>query len=223
MKKIIVLKNIRKSFVIGERNIDVLKGIDLEIEDGEFLAIQGVSGSGKSTLLYILGLMDRPTSGEYLLQGRRVEHLEDEELSELRNALFGFVFQQFYLIDYLNAYDNVILPILYSKKAIPYPRERARRLLDKLGLSNRYFSKPSQLSGGEQQRVAIARALINEPQVILADEPTGQLDSRTANEIMDIFSTLNNEGKTIIMVTHDEAMAKRAKRILRIKDGLLFS
>ncbi len=222
MNTFIALRNTKKSFVIGERTIDVLKGIDLEIENGEFLAIQGVSGSGKSTLLYILGLMDRPTSGEYILQGERVDRLDDELLSEKRNTLFGFVFQQFYLIDYLNACDNVLLPLLYSKKPIPHPKERVKVLLEKVGLSDRYFSKPGQLSGGEQQRVAIARALINEPQVLLADEPTGQLDSKTANEIMDIFCTLNREGRTIIVVTHNETIAKRANRILKIKDGLLF-
>jgi len=219
---IISLKNIKKIYTLGERKIEVLKGINLDVEKGEFLAIMGVSGSGKSTLLNIIGLMDMPTSGEYYLMGKLVNQLEDEKLSQLRNAYIGFVFQQFYLIEYLNALENVLLPLLYSNKSFPKPKQRAKILLDKVGLSGRYSSKPSQLSGGEQQRVAIARALINDPEIILADEPTGQLDYQTANSIMDIFEQLNKEGKTIILVTHDPEMAARAKRIVKIKDGKIF-
>ncbi len=215
------LKGIKKAFSIGERDIEVLKGIDLHIEKGEFVAIMGVSGSGKSTLLNIIGLMDRPTSGEYWLRGDRVAHLDDDRLSQLRNAYIGFVFQQFYLIEYLNALENVLLPLLYTSKNIPNPQRKALALLEKMGLKGRSKSRPSQLSGGEQQRVAIARALINDPEVILADEPTGQLDSKTASEIMSIFAQLNKEGKTIIMVTHDPDMAAKAKRIIKIKDGLI--
>ncbi len=215
------LKGIKKAFSIGERDIEVLKGIDLHIEKGEFVAIMGVSGSGKSTLLNIIGLMDRPTSGEYWLRGDRVAHLDDDRLSQLRNAYIGFVFQQFYLIEYLNALENVLLPLLYTSKNIPNPQRKALALLEKMGLKGRSKSRPSQLSGGEQQRVAIARALINDPEVILADEPTGQLDSKTASEIMSIFAQLNKEGKTIIMVTHDPDMAAKAERIIKIKDGLI--
>jgi len=220
MEPIISLKNIKKIYTLGERQIEVLKGINLDVEKGEFLAIMGVSGSGKSTLLNIIGLMDIPTSGEYHFIGRLVNQLDDERLSELRNAYIGFVFQQFYLIEYLNAVENVLLPLLYSQKNFSEPRQRAYALLDKVGLKGRYSNKPSQLSGGEQQRVAIARALINDPEIILADEPTGQLDYQTAKSIIDIFTQLNKEGKTIILVTHDPEIAVKAKRIIKIKDGV---
>jgi len=217
----IALKGIKKIYSLGEKTLEVLKGIDLNIEKGEFVAIMGVSGSGKSTLLNIIGLMDKPTEGKYILMGKEVSDLDDDRLSELRNAYIGFVFQQFYLIEYLNALENVLLPLLYSHQAVKNPQKRAYALLDKVGLSGRYKSKPTQLSGGEQQRVAIARALINNPEIILADEPTGQLDSKTALEIMDIFQHLNAEGKTIIMVTHDPVMAAKAKRVIQIKDGII--
>ncbi|MDL1971402.1 MAG: ABC transporter ATP-binding protein [Candidatus Desulfofervidaceae bacterium] len=217
----ILLKNIKKIYSLGERSIEVLKGIDLEIEKGEFVSIMGVSGSGKSTLLNIIGLMDKPSSGKYILMGEPVAHLDDNRLSELRNAYIGFVFQQFYLVEYLNALENVLLPLLYSHKSFKKPQERAYALLEKVGLSGRYKNKPSQLSGGEQQRVAIARALINDPEIILADEPTGQLDTHTALEVMDIFRQLNAEGKTIIMVTHDPEMAAKAQRVIKIKDGFI--
>jgi len=216
---IISLRKIKKIYKLGEREIEVLKDINLEVEKGEFLAIMGVSGSGKSTLLNIIGLMDKPTEGEYFLMGRKIAHLDDDHLSELRNAYVGFVFQQFYLIEYLNALENVVLPLLYSHKSVSHLQKKALNLLEKVGLKERYKSKPSQLSGGEQQRVAIARALINEPEIILADEPTGQLDTETALEIMDIFSKLNAEGKTVVMVTHDPNMAAKAKRITKMKDG----
>ena len=216
---IISLRKIKKIYKLGEREIEVLKDINLEVEKGEFLAIMGVSGSGKSTLLNIIGLMDKPTEGEYFLMGRKIAHLDDDSLSGLRNAYIGFVFQQFYLIEYLNALENVVLPLLYSHKSVSHLQKKALNLLEKVGLKERYKSKPSQLSGGEQQRVAIARALINEPEIILADEPTGQLDTETALEIMDIFSKLNAEGKTVVMVTHDPNMAAKAKRITKMKDG----
>ena len=221
MPALIQLHQIKKVYTLGEKRIEVLKGIDLEVEKGEFLAIMGVSGSGKSTLLNIIGLMDRPTAGEYILMGERIEHLDDDRLSEFRNAYIGFVFQQFHLIEYLTVLENVLLPMLYSHKHISHPQKRALQLLEKVGLADCARKKPTQLSGGEQQRVAIARALINEPEIILADEPTGQLDTKTALEIMDIFRQLHAEGKTIIMVTHDPEMAAKASRVVRIRDGLI--
>ncbi len=221
MPSLIQLHQIKKVYTLGEKRIEVLKGIDLEVEKGEFLAIMGVSGSGKSTLLNIIGLMDRPTTGEYILMGERIDNLDDDRLSEFRNAYIGFVFQEFYLIEYLTAIENILLPILYSHRHISHPQKRGLQLLEKVGLADCAKKKPSQLSGGEQQRVAIARALINEPEIILADEPTGQLDTKTALEIMDIFHQLHAEGKTIIMVTHDPEMAAKARRVVRIKDGLI--
>jgi len=216
---IISLQNIKKTFMLGEKTVNVLKGINLEVQKDDFLSIMGVSGSGKSTLLYIIGLMDIPTSGKYLLNGEEVENLSPESLSERRNAYIGFVFQQFYLIEYLNALENVLLPLLYTSKDIVSPRQKAKKLLDKVGLKGVYDNKPSELSGGEQQRVAIARALINDPEIILADEPTGQLDSNTSLGIMNLFSELNNEGHAVIMVTHDAEMASRTKTVVNIKDG----
>ncbi len=221
MPPLIQLHQVKKVYTLGEKRIEVLKGIDLEVEKGEFLAIMGVSGSGKSTLLNIIGLMDRPTTGEYILMGERIDNLDDDRLSEFRNAYIGFVFQEFYLIEYLTAIENILLPILYSHRHISHPQKRGLQLLEKVGLADCAKKKPSQLSGGQQQRVAIARALINEPEIILADEPTGQLDTKTALEIMDIFHQLHAEGKTIIMVTHDPEMASKAGRVVRIKDGLI--
>jgi len=218
---VIVLKNIRKSYFIGERELPILKGVDLSIRKGEFVILMGVSGSGKTTLMNIIGLLDKQTEGEYLFMGNNVDGLEDEGLATLRNEHVGFVFQQFFLLPYLNAIENVLIPIVYSKKEIRHPRDKARLLLKRFNLQERTHNKPSQLSGGEQQRVAIARALINEPDLILADEPTGALDSKTGNEIMELFQMLNDDGKTVIVVTHDPKLASFGKRLIRIEDGII--
>ncbi len=215
------LKNIKKSYFVGERELTILKGIDLKISKGEFVVLMGVSGSGKTTLMNIVGLLDKQTEGDYLFENTEVSVLNDENLADMRNRYIGFVFQQFFLLPYLDAIENVLIPIVYSKKGIKHPREKARALLTKFGLEHRIHNKPSQLSGGEQQRVAIARALVNDPELILADEPTGALDSKTSGEIMDLFQMLNNEGKTIIVVTHDPKLAAFGKRLVRIEDGAI--
>lgn len=215
----ITLKHIKKSYFIGERELPILKGIDIEIGKGEFVVLMGVSGSGKTTLMNIVGLLDKQTEGEYEFMGKRIDGLNDEALAGFRNMHIGFVFQQFFLLPYLNAIENVLIPIVYSTKQLKHPREKARQLLAKFGLAERMHNKPSQLSGGEQQRVAIARALINDPDLILADEPTGALDSKTGNEIMELFCLLNEEGKTVIVVTHDPKLASFGNRLIRIEDG----
>lgn len=217
----ITLKGVTKTYFIGEREINVLKSVDLEIERGEFVILIGVSGSGKTTLLNIIGLLDRKTNGQYFFMGKNVDDLSDDILARMRNRHIGFVFQQFFLLPYLNALENVLIPIIYSDKKIKNPRERAKELLERFGLKDRMYSKPSQLSGGEQQRVAIARALINEPDIILADEPTGALDSETGLEIMDLFRTLNQQGKTVVCVTHDPKVKNFGRRVLKIEDGVL--
>jgi putative ABC transport system ATP-binding protein len=218
---VISLKHIKKSYFIGERELPILKGIDLVIGRGEFIILMGVSGSGKTTLMNIVGLLDKQTEGEYEFMGTSIDGLNDEGLAALRNMHIGFVFQQFFLLPYLNAIENVLIPIVYSAKQIKHPREKAKQLLGKFGLAERIHNKPSQLSGGEQQRVAIARALINDPDLILADEPTGALDSKTGNEIMELFSMLNGEGKTVIVVTHDPKLASFGNRLIRIEDGAI--
>lgn len=217
----ISLKNIKKSYFIGERELPILKGVNLEIRGGEFVVLMGVSGSGKTTLMNIVGLLDKQTEGEYEFMKVIINGLDDEKLATLRNLHIGFVFQQFFLLPYLNAIENVLIPIVYSTKSIKHPRDKAKALLGKFGLAERIHNKPSQLSGGEQQRVAIARALINDPDLILADEPTGALDSRTGGEIMDLFRMLNEEGKTIIVVTHDPKLTSFGKRLIRIEDGTI--
>jgi putative ABC transport system ATP-binding protein len=218
---VIHLKDVKKSYFLGERELSILKGIDLDIHRGEFVVLMGVSGSGKTTLLNIIGLLDKPSQGEYLFLDKEVNGLGDEQLALMRNAHIGFVFQQFFLLPYLDAVENVLIPMVYSKKALRHPREKAKGLLDRFGLGDRIHNKPSQLSGGEQQRVAIARALVNEPDLILADEPTGQLDSKTGNEIMELFRLLNSEGKTVIVVTHDPKLASFGHRVVRIEDGII--
>jgi ABC-type lipoprotein export system ATPase subunit len=218
---VISLKNIKKSYFIGERELPILKGVNLEIRGGEFVVLMGVSGSGKTTLMNIVGLLDKQTEGEYEFMKVIIDGLDDEKLATLRNLHIGFVFQQFFLLPYLNAIENVLIPIVYSTKSIKHPRDKAKALLGKFGLAERIHNKPSQLSGGEQQRVAIARALINDPDLILADEPTGALDSRTGGEIMDLFRMLNEEGKTIIVVTHDPKLTSFGKRLIRIEDGTI--
>ena len=217
----IILRNIKKSYFIGERELSILKGINLRIHKGEFVILMGVSGSGKTTLMNIMGLLDTKTYGEFYFMDTRVEDLNDEALAGFRNRHIGFVFQQFFLLPYLNAIENVLIPIVYSDKEIRHPREKARQLLERFNLADRTHNRPAQLSGGEQQRVAIARALINDPDLILADEPTGALDSKTGGEIMELFRMLNEDGKTVLVVTHDPKLASYGKRLIRIEDGTI--
>jgi putative ABC transport system ATP-binding protein len=218
---LIRLENIVKTYRQGELTVEVLRGISLEVQAGEFVALRGVSGSGKSTLMHILGLLDRPSSGRYLLQGEDVARLADDRLSELRNRLFGFIFQTFYLIPYISALENVLLPGLYGAAPARRLRRRGQELLEQVGLGDRLHFRPGQLSGGQQQRVALARALINDPMVLLADEPTGQLDSATSREIMQLLSRIHDEGRTVILVTHDAVTAGHAHREIALHDGLI--
>lgn len=219
----IKLIDITKTYTLPGLAIDVLKGINLEVIETEFVAIMGRSGSGKSTLLHIIGCLDRPTSGEYLFMGIDISLKTDNELAELRNGKVGFVFQSFNLLPRLSAWKNVEVPLIYSGVSPKERKQRAMDMLARVGLLERAEHKPSELSGGEQQRVAVARALINKPAVILADEPTGNLDSRSGNELMEIFSTLNKGGVTIILVTHENDIASKANRIITLKDGVCFS
>lgn len=223
---LIELKDVRKTFIQSEIETEVLKGVNLQIEKGEFVSIMGPSGSGKSTLMYILGCLDRPTSGEYYLNGNNVLKLSDDELSKIRGKYIGFVFQAFYLIPYLSVLDNVILPVEYlnskDKKELfknKSPGEKAKETLGRLGMARTINFKPAQISGGQKQRVAIARALMNSPEIILADEPTGQLDTESGKAVMKIFTELNKEGKTVVVVTHDPTIAAYASRVIKIKDG----
>lgn len=218
---IIEVHNLHRTFIQGDATYHVLKGVSLTIARGEYVAIQGTSGSGKSTLLHILGLLDKPTSGHYILDGLEVATLEDDAASAIRNRMTGFVFQNFYLIPYASALDNVLLPGIYSEVALKELRPRAIELLHKVGLGDRLDFTPSRLSGGQQQRVALARALLNQPQVILADEPTGQLDSNTSTEILELLADINASGTTVIVVTHDAETAASAKRLIQIHDGLI--
>ena len=219
--ELVRLQGVGKTFAAagGEQGVEVLRGIDLNIDSGEFLSLQGTSGSGKSTLLHILGLLDRATAGAYHFQGRDVSAMDDDALSALRNSRIGFVFQSFHLVSYATALENVLLPGMYSQTPQGELRTRAEQLLGQVGLSDRMHFKPSKLSGGQQQRVAMARALLNKPDLILADEPTGQLDSTTSEEIMRLFREVNDAGTAIVLVTHDEAVATVASRIIRLSDG----
>jgi len=221
MTPLCLMEKVHKSFRMGEESVEVLKGIDLTIERGEICAIMGVSGSGKSTLMNLIGCLDVPTSGRYRFAEREVLGLADDELSEIRNAHIGFVFQSFYLLPYATVLENVLLPSLYRESVKDNARERAMELLRLIGLGERLRFRPNRLSGGEQQRVAICRALMNDPELLLADEPTGQLDSRTAAEIMNLLVAMNGRGKTVVIVTHDPAIAAYAKRIIRIRDGVI--
>lgn len=219
----IQLRGIRKDYLLGKITLEVLKGIDLDVQNGDFIAIMGPSGSGKSTLLNIIGCLDRQTSGTYHFEGIDITSKTDNELAEIRNRKIGFVFQMFNLLPRFSAFKNVEIPLLYANIPPDERKKRALNVIDKVGISNRAHHNPNELSGGEQQRVAIARALVMKPSVILADEPTGNLDSHSGAEIMGIFRRLNNEGVTIILVTHEIDIAQVAKRIITIKDGVCFS
>ncbi len=223
--ELIELHDISRTFRLGSVDIEVLKGVSTTIFSGEFVALMGTSGSGKSTLMNILGCLDRPTSGGYFLEGRDITRLSPDERALLRNDKFGFVFQNFNLLPRISALENVALPLAYTNPAVSEhdARQRAQEILHRVGLKGRIDHDPSQLSGGEQQRVAIARALINTPELVLADEPTGNLDSRTSSEILDIFQQLNRDDKiSIILVTHEQKIADSANRIIYMRDGLLF-
>jgi putative ABC transport system ATP-binding protein len=215
----IELSKVKKVYNLGKTQVDALKGVSLKIDKGEYVAIVGPSGSGKSTLMNIIGLLDKPTSGSYKLNGTEVSTLSDDQLAYLRNRQIGFVFQSFNLLSKLNALANVELPMLYAKIPSKERRQRALRALEIVGLSERIHHKPNELSGGQQQRVAIARAIVMNPSFLLADEPTGNLDTASSVEIMKIFYQLNESGTTIVMVTHEQDIANHAKRIVRLRDG----
>lgn len=224
MKPLIQLKNIHKSYPLDGFDLEILKGINLEIAAGEFVAIMGPSGSGKSTLMNILGCLDTPTSGEYILDGENIEHLSGDQLAEIRNRKIGFVFQGFNLLSRTSAIENVELPMVYAGVPDKEREERAAKALDSVSLHERMHHQPNQLSGGQQQRVAIARAIVNEAPIIFADEPTGNLDTKMSVEIMDLFTKLNKElRRTIILVTHEEDIALYANRIIKIVDGEIHS
>ncbi len=222
--KLIELKNIYKTYHLGEIDVPVLKGISIEIGQGEFVALMGASGSGKSTLMNILGCLDRPSEGEYWLDGEELSKASSDRMAQIRNKKIGFVFQSFNLLPRTSALDNVIMPLAYTAEHLndKQMRQRGMEMLKRFGLETRYHHEPSQLSGGQQQRVAISRALINNPPVIFADEPTGNLDSKTSEEVLEMFKRLNrDEGITIILVTHDDEVAHHAKRVIHIKDGMI--
>lgn len=220
MKELIKLQNIGKEFWLSTSNcVTALKNINLQINEGDFIAIMGPSGSGKSTLMNILAFLDYPTSGKYFFAGKSINDFSDDYLAELRNSVIGFVFQQYNLLPKTSALDNVRLPLIYKGIKLAEQKKLAIKALEKVGLAERMYHTPAELSGGQQQRVSIARALINEPKIIFGDEPTGNLDSKTGHEIMELLTQLNKEGKTIIMVTHDEKIAKYADKIIKIKDG----
>ncbi len=221
MTTMISMQDITKTYHLGELDVPVLKSIDLAIEEGEYVAIMGASGSGKSTLMNIIGCLDRPTSGEYILDGRNLTTLDDDGLAGIRNRYIGFVFQQFNLLPRLTALKNVMLPMIYANVSQSQRLKSATAALEQVGLGDRLTNRPSQLSGGQQQRVAIARALVNHPALVLADEPTGALDSQTSKEIMALLTELNQQGTTIALVTHDASVAAQTKRIIHMQDGVV--
>ena len=223
MEPLIKVEDIKRNFILGNETISVLKGINLEIFKGEYVALMGPSGSGKSTLMNLLGCLDTPTSGNYTLNGKDVSQLKDDDLAEIRNKEIGFVFQSFNLLSRTTALENVALPMMYAGVSKLERNQKATRALEQVNLSDRMQHLPNQLSGGQRQRVAIARALVNNPAIILADEPTGNLDSKTSEEIMNLFEEIHIKGNTIIIVTHEEEIAAYAKRIIRLKDGIIES
>ena len=220
---LIDLKNIFKKYQMGTTTINALNGLECSIEKGEYVALMGPSGSGKSTLMNVIGCLDSPTSGIYLLNGQDVSDMSDDELANVRNVEIEFVFQSFNLLPRTSALENVALPLVYAGVAKKERLERAQAVLEKVGLGDRGDHKPNELSGGQRQRVAIARALINNPSIVLADEPTGNLDSKSSSEIMHLFQAIHDEGNTVVMVTHEEDIAKYAKRTIRMRDGKLAS
>jgi len=220
---LINIKNIKRDFILGNETINVLKGIDLNINKGEYVALMGPSGSGKSTLMNLLGCLDTPTSGTYILNGNDVSQMTDDSLAEIRNKEIGFVFQTFNLLPRTTALDNVALPMIYAGYSKSERTARAIEVLKQVGLGDRMDHEPNQLSGGQRQRVAVARALVNKPSIILADEPTGNLDSKTSIEIMNLFNEIHANGNTVILVTHEEDIAAYAHRIIRLRDGLVES
>lgn len=221
MHAIIHLENIRKSYFMGKQELEVLKGISLDIFANEYVALMGPSGSGKSTLMNIIGCSDTPSSGKYVLNAKDVSKMADDDLAEVRNTEIGFVFQQFNLLPRLSAAENVALPLVYAGVGKKERMERALEALHKVGLANRSHHKSNELSGGQIQRVAIARALVNNPSLLLADEPTGNLDTKTSVEVMEIFGKIQEAGNTVVLVTHEEDIARYAKRVVRLRDGLV--
>ncbi len=220
---LIKISNITRNFILGNETVYVLKGIDLTIKKGEYVALMGPSGSGKSTLMNLLGCLDTPTSGDYILNGKNVSQMHDDELADIRNKEIGFVFQTFNLLPRTTALDNVALPMIYAGYSKTERQARAKEVLTQVNLSDRMDHQPNQLSGGQRQRVAIARALVNKPSIILADEPTGNLDSKTSVEIMNLFGDIHKNGNTVILVTHEEEIASYAHRVIRLRDGMIES
>ena len=221
MNSIIHLESIRKNYIMGKNVLEVLKGVALDISKNEYVALMGPSGSGKSTLMNILGCLDTPTSGSYVLNGKDVSKMVDNDLAEVRNKEIGFVFQQFNLLPRLTALENVALPLVYAGMSKKARNEKAMHVLGMVNLTDRSHHRPNELSGGQSQRVAIARALVNDPAIILADEPTGNLDTKTSYEIMDIFGRIHKDGNTVVLVTHEEDIANHAHRIIRLRDGII--
>lgn len=223
MSLVIKIRGIRRDFPLGQEVVKVLKGIDLDIERGDYVALMGPSGSGKSTLMNLLGCLDTPTYGTYELNGNDVSNMSDDELAEIRNKEIGFVFQTFNLLPRTTALENVALPMIYAGASKADRTQRAREVLTDVGLADRMDHKPNQLSGGQRQRVAVGRALVNKPSIILADEPTGNLDSKTSLEIMNLFDAIHKQGNTVIIVTHEEEVARHAHRVIRLRDGMVES